>query len=186
MDDIKKHLKEAEAEMDAAVKHTITAFAKIRAGKATPALVDGLLVSYYGSPTPMGQVASVTVPDPHTISIKPWEKSTIPEIVKSVRDSDLQLNPIAEADLVRINIPPLSGDRRKDLVKMAKNEAEDGKISIRNARKEANNALRNLQKEGVAEDLIKRAEDDVQKLTDAYSKKIDELFAVKEKEITTV
>jgi len=143
-------------------------------------------VKYYDNDTPITQVASISTPDARSIIIKPWEKSTIGEIEKAIINSDLGFNPQNDGEIVRINIPPLTEERRVNLTKQAKNEAEEGKISIRNARKDANDQLKKLQKEGTAEDDVKRAEDKVQALTDDYVKRIDEILEQKEKEIMTV
>jgi len=185
-EEIQLFLDDAKEHMEKAVSHFAADLAKIRAGKAMPNMLDGLTVSYYGSVTPIHQVASVNTPDARTLAIKPWEKSMIQEIEKAIINSDLGLNPQNNGEMVLINIPPLTEERRKNLVKQVKNEAEHGKVSIRNVRKDANESLRKLVKEGVAEDEVKRAEDEVQKLTDSYSAKIDKLVVVKEDEIMTV
>ncbi len=185
-EDIKFYLDHAKELMEKSVEHTRAELQKLRAGKAMPNMLDDLRVEYYGNPTPIGQVASINTPDARTIVIKPWEKSLIGEIERSIINSDLGLNPQNDGELVRINIPPLSEERRIMLVKHAKNEAENGKISIRNARKEANDNLKQLQKDGASEDVVKKAEADVQKLTDDFSKKIDEILVKKEEEIMTV
>lgn len=186
MEEIDFYLDHAKEMMDKAVVHANAELSKIRAGKAMPNMLDGIEVDYYGSPTPLNQVASVTTPDARTLSVKPWEKSMIAEIEKAIRNSDLGLNPQNDGELVRINIPPLTEERRVLLVKQAKSEAENGKISIRNARKEVNDSLKKLQKDGVSEDEVKNAEGEVQKLTDSYSAKIDDLFSTKEKDIMTI
>lgn len=183
-EEINMYLDDAKEQMEKAVKHTISEFNKIRAGKPTASMFDSVMVDYYGSQTPLAQVANISIPDVKTVVIKPWEKSMVAEITRAIRDSNLGLNPMGEADLVRINIPALSGERRQDLVRQAKHEAEEGKIGIRNARKNTNNALRDI--EGVSEDLVKGAENKVQALTDDYTKKIDALLEAKEKDITTV
>lgn len=183
-EEIKLYLETAEEMMENAVNHTINEFAKIRAGKAMPSMLDGVEVEYYGNMTPLNQVAGVTTPDARTLSVKPWEKSLIPEIEKAIINSGLGLNPQSDGEQIRINIPPLTEERRLQLMKQVKSEAENGKISIRNARKDTNDSLKKL--DGVSEDLIKDAENDVQKLTDQYSHKIDELVTVKEKDIMTV
>jgi ribosome recycling factor len=159
---------------------------KIRAGKATPNMLDGLTVEYYGSLTPLNQVSSITTPDARTILIKPWEKSMLPEIEKAIRNANLGFNPQNDGECVRINVPPLTEERRKELVKIVNKEGEATKIRIRNVRKETNEDLKKLLKEGVAEDLVKDAEIKVQKLTDSYIAKIDELLSKKEIEIMTV
>lgn len=186
MEEIALYLDEAKELMEKAVDHTVAELVKIRAGKAMPSMLDGLMVDYYGSPTPLQQVASVNTPDARTIAIKPWEKGMVPEIEKAIKNSDLGLNPQNDGETVRLNIPPLTEERRKELVKKAKSEGENGKISVRNARKDINDALKKLLKEGASEDEVKRAEEKVQTLTDAYSKKIDEIIAKKEIDIMTV
>lgn len=186
MEEIEFYLEHAKETMDKTVEHTQHELAKIRAGKAMPNLLDGLEVEYYGAKTPLNQVASVTTPDPRTIAIKPWEKGMISEIERAIINSDLGLNPQNDGELVRINIPPLTEERRVTLVKHARTEAENGRISIRNIRKDTNDQLKKLGKENVSEDLIKDAEDQVQKLTDTHVKKIDELLAKKEDDIMTI
>ena len=184
MEDIDFYLEHAKETMDKTVQHTSQELSKIRAGKAMPNLLDGLLVEYYGSQTPIHQVASVTTPDARTIAIKPWEKSMIQEIERTIMNSDLGLNPQNDGELIRINIPPLTEERRLTLVKHAKAEAENGRISIRSIRKDTNDHLRKL--DGVSEDLIKDAETKVQNMTDSHVKKIDQLLEAKEKDIMTV
>jgi ribosome recycling factor len=187
MEDIDFYLEHAQDSMDKTVAHTAKEFSKIRAGKASPNMVDSLEVAYYGSQAPLNQVASVTAPDARTIAIKPWEKSMIQEIERAIINSDLGLNPQNDGELIRINIPPLTEERRASLVKQVKNEAEQGKISLRNIRKETNDSLKKLLKEeGISEDLIKDAEDEVQKITDVHVKKIDDLTEAKEKDIMTI
>jgi len=184
MEDIEIYLETAEEMMDKAIQHTKNEFAKIRAGKAMPAMVEGVEVEYYGNMTPLNQVASVNTPDARTISIKPWEKNMLQEIERAIINSGLGFNPQSDGEQIRINIPPLTEERRLQLMKQVKAEAENGKISIRNARKETNDSLKKL--DGVSEDLIKNAEEDVQKLTDKYSGLIDQLVVAKEKDIMTV
>ncbi len=186
MEDIEFYLEEAKEMMEKAIGHTVTEFGKIRAGKAMPNMLDGLMVEYYGTPTPINQVATVNTPDARTLAIKPWEKNMIQEIEKAIINSDLGLNPQNDGEMVRINIPPLTEERRTQLVKHARNEAENGRISVRNDRKQVMDQLKQLLKEHVSEDEVKRAEDNVQELTDAYIKKIDDLLKLKEEEIMTV
>ena len=186
MEEIQLQLEETQELMQKAVDHTSTELVKIRAGKAMPNLLDGVMVSYYGAPTPLQQVASITTPDARTLSIKPWEKNLISEIERSIINSDLGLAPQNNGERIILTIPPLTEERRKNLAKQAKMECENGKISIRTVRKDSNIALKQLQKEGASEDEIKRAEDTVQKLTDQYSSKIDELLVKKEVEIMKV
>lgn len=186
MEDIELYLDTARESMDSAVSYTSKELTKIRAGKAMPSMLDGLMVEYYGSPTPIAQVASINTPDARTIVVKPWEKSMISEVEKAIINSDLGLNPQNDGEMVRLNIPVLTEERRKNLVKQAKQVAEDGKIRVRSIRKDTNSSLKSLLNEGASEDAVKGGEDDVQKLTDQYSQKIDELFAAKEKDIMTI
>lgn len=180
------YLDETRELMQKAVVHVSQELVKIRAGKAMPTMLQGLNVDYYGSSTPINQVASITTPDARTLMVKPWEKNMITEIEKAIRNSDLGLNPQNDGEQVIINIPQLTEERRQLLVKQVKHEGEQGKVSVRNIRKDTNDSLKQLQKEGVSEDEIKRAEDKVQDLTDQHTKKIDELMEKKEKEIMTV
>lgn len=184
MEEISIYLETAQEMMEKAIQHTKDAFAKIRAGKALPNMLDGIEVEYYGNMTPLNQVAGVTTPDARTLSVKPWEKGMLQEIERAIINSGLGFNPQNDGEQIRINIPPLTEERRLQLMKQVKGEAENGKISIRNARKETNDSLKKL--EGVSEDLVKNAEDDVQKLTDKYTSKIDQLVEIKEKDIMTV
>lgn len=186
MEEIQMYLDEAKELMDKSVKHVRSELVKIRAGKANASMLDGIMVEYYGTPTPLSQMSSITTPDARTLMIKPWEKSVIPNIEKAIINSDLGLNPQNDGEQVIINIPSLTEERRQSLVKQVKHEGEQGKISIRNIRKDINDSLKQLQKEGASEDEIKRAEDKVQELTDQHVKQIDEILEGKEKEIMTV
>jgi ribosome recycling factor len=186
MEEIELYLDEAKELMQKAVDHTAAELVKIRAGKAMPNLLDGVFVNYYGSPTPLSQVSSVTTPDARTLAIKPFERNLISEIEKAIINSDLGLAPQNNGEIIILTIPALTEERRLQLVKNAKGECETGKISIRTVRKDTNESLRKLQKEGASEDAVKRAEDQVQKFTDAYSAKIDELLAKKEVDIMKV
>lgn len=186
MEEIELYLEEAKELMEKAILHVNFAFGKIRAGKATPGMLDGIMVEYYGNPTPLNQVSSINTPDARSIIIKPWEKNIIPEIEKSIINSDIGLNPQNDGEIIRLNVPPLSEERRLQLVKQAKHEAEQGRISVRNIRKDTNDHLRKLVKEHVSEDAVKNAEIDVQELTDKYIEKIEELLGNKEKDIMTV
>lgn len=184
---IKQILKETEDKMVKAVDVTRQEFIKIRTGKATTALLDGIKVDYYGSMVPLKQVANVGVSDVHTIIVQPWEKSMIPPIEKAILMANLGLNPINDGTIVRVPIPPLNEERRKELVKLVKKFAEDGKIAIRNVRRDAIEHLKKAEKqEHFSEDERKRGESEVQKLTDKYIKEIDNLVALKEKEIMEV
>jgi ribosome recycling factor len=186
MEEIQLYLEEANSLMDKSVQHTVSELVKIRAGKAMPNFLDGIMVAYYGTPTPLQQVASVTTPDARTLAIKPWEQKLIPEIEKAIINSDLGLNPQNNGEMVLLTVPPLTEERRKNLVKQVKHECENGKISVRNIRKETNDELKKLLKEGASEDEVKRAEDTVQKMTDQHSLKIDELYSKKEAEIMKI
>ncbi len=179
-------LDEAKELMDKSIQHTNAELTKIRAGKAMPNMLDGIMVDYYGVASPINQVSSVTTPDARTLAIRPFEKNLISAIEKAIKDSGLGFNPQNDGEAIRITIPALTEERRKQLVKQVKQEIENGKISLRNIRKETNEALKKLQKEGAPEDAIKMAEDKVQKLTDGFSVKVEELLAKKEAEIMTV
>jgi ribosome recycling factor len=172
--------------MAAAHSHLEKELVHIRAGKASPTMLDGVLVEYYGSMTPLAQVSNVSTPDARTIAVQPWEKNLIPVIEKAIMSADLGLNPDNNGEIIRINIPVLTEERRKSLVKQAHAEGEHAKVSIRLARKDANESLKKLQKEGLSEDLEKDAEAEVQKLTDDYGKKIDALVDAKEQDIMTI
>ncbi|WP_405573856.1 ribosome recycling factor [Winogradskyella sp. Asnod2-B02-A] len=182
-EDIKFIIDSAKEAMDAAIKHLEKQLINIRAGKASPAMLGSVMVDYYGSQTPLSQVANVNTPDGRTITVQPWEKSMLQEIERGIMIANLGFNPMNNGDTIIINVPPLTEERRRDLAKQAKTEAEDAKIGIRNSRKEANNDIKNSE---VSEDLQKNAEIDVQTLTDTYVKKIDAILEVKEKEIMTV
>ena len=186
MNDVKHYLDQAEEKMEMAVAFLDESLAHIRAGKANPKILDGIRVNYYGSMSPISNVANVSVPDARTITITPWEKSMFKEIEKAIINSDLGITPENNGEVIRISIPPLTEERRKTLVKQSKGEAEQAKISVRNARRDAIEGLKKAVKEGMPEDVEKDAEGSVQKLHDKYLKKIDELFAAKEKEILTV
>lgn len=186
MEEIELFLEEAKELMQKAVDHTASELVKIRAGKAMPNLLDGVMVMYYGTPTPLQQVSSVTTPDARTLTIKPFERSLISEIEKAIINSDLGLAPQNNGEIIILTIPALTEERRLQLVKNAKSECETGKISIRSVRKDTNESIRKLQKEGASEDAIKKAEEQVQKFTDSSSLKIDELFAKKEADIMKV
>ena len=186
MEEINLFLEEAKDTMQKAIKHTEVELAKIRAGKAMPSMVESVMVDYYGTATPLNQVGSVTTPDARSIVIKPWEKKLIAEIEKAIRDANLGFNPTNDGDLVRIAIPPLTEERRKSLVKQVKAEGETGKVRIRNIRKDTNEELRKLLKDGASEDDVKNAEDKVQTLTNDFIAKIDVILTKKESEIMTI
>lgn len=184
--EVKDYLEPAEEKMEMAVAYLDESLAHIRAGKANPKILDPIRVDYYGSAAPISNVANVSVPDARTIVITPWEKSMFREIEKAIINSDLGIMPENNGEVIRISIPPLTQERRVALVKQSKGEAENAKVSVRNARREAIEGLKKAVKQGMSEDVEKDAETSVQKLHDKYLKKIDELFAAKEKEILTV
>ena len=186
MAEVKDFLDPAEEKMEMAVIYLDETLARIRAGKANPKLLDALRVDYYGSPAPIGNVANISVPDARTITIQPWEKSMFKEIEKAIINSELGITPENNGEIIRLSIPPLTEDRRKQLVKQSKAEAETAKVSVRNARRDAIDGLKKAIKQGMSEDVEKDAEAQVQKLHDKYLKRIDDLFAAKEKEILTV
>lgn len=186
MADIKEFEKKAEAKMQGAVEFLEESLAHIRAGKANPRILDGIKLDYYGSLTPLSGVASISTPDAKTIVIQPWEKNMLSEIERTIINSDLGLNPNNDGEVIRLLIPPLTEERRKALVKQSKQEAEDAKISVRNARRDAIDAIKKSVKDGTPEDVAKDGEASVQKLHDKYIKQVDELLAAKEKEIMTV
>ena len=172
--------------MQAAIVHLEKKLLNIRAGKASPSMLGSVMVEYYGSPTPLNQVGNVSTPDARTISIQPFEKSLIPEIEKGIMVANLGFNPMNNGESVIINVPPLTEERRRDLAKHATAEAEDSKVGVRNDRKNANNEIKKLEKDGLSEDMVKNTEVDIQELTDSFIKKIDEMLSAKEKEIMTV
>jgi ribosome recycling factor len=176
----------AKESMENTLIHLDKSFLNIRAGKASPAMLGGVKVEYYGSLTPLSQVANINVPDARTLTVTPWEKNMLHPIEKAIMIANLGFNPMNNGDNIIINIPVLTEERRRDLVKQAKAEAEDAKIGIRNARKDANTDIKKLEKDGLSEDVCKGAEADVQSLTDSYIKKIDELLSAKEAEIMKV
>ena len=169
--------------MDGAMAHLEKAFIKIRAGKASPMMLSTVKVEYYGSPTPLSQVANINTPDARTISVQPWEKSILHDIETAIMNANIGFNPMNNGEMVIINVPPLTEERRRDLVKQAKAEAEDAKVSTRTARQEANKELKKLE---ISEDVLANAEVDVQELTDNYIKKVDAFFDIKEAEIMKV
>ncbi len=177
-------LASAKEAMDAAIAHLEKAFMKIRAGKASPAMLSSVMVDYYGSQTPLSQVANVNTPDGRTISVQPWEKSMLAEIEKAIMVANLGFNPMNNGETIIINVPPLTEERRRDLAKQAKAEAEHAKVGVRNARQEANKEVRAL--EDASDDLKKNTEGDIQELTDTYGKKIDTFLGAKEAEIMKV
>lgn len=186
MTDPKTYLAPAEEKMELAVAYLEETLARIRAGKANPKILDGVRVDYYGSLAPISNVANISVPDARTIVITPWEKSMFKVIEKAIINSEVGIMPENNGEVIRLAIPPLTEDRRKALVKQCKGEAENAKVSVRNARREAIDGLKKAVKSGMPEDVEKDAEAQVQKVHDKFLKRIDDIFAAKEKEILTV
>lgn len=182
-EEIELILEEAKDQMQGAITHLEKAFVKIRAGKANPVMLSTVQVDYYGSLTPLSQVANVNTPDARTLSVQPWEKALLPEIEKAIINSNLGFNPMNNGDFIIISVPPLTEERRRDLVKQAKAESEDAKISVRSARQEANKELKKIE---ISEDVLKDAESDVQELTNSFITKIDDALKLKESEIMKV
>ena len=178
---------DAEERMEKAVSNMDKDFAKLRTGRASASLVEGIKVDYYGTPTPISQLASVAVPDSRTITIQPWDKGGFSAVEKAILKSDLGLTPINDGKIIRISIPPLTEDRRKDLVKVSRKYAEDAKVAVRNVRRDANDQLKKLEKDkAISEDELKKGNDDVQKLTDKYVAEADKKCQAKEKEIMDI
>ncbi|UPT71762.1 MAG: ribosome recycling factor [Flavobacterium sp. JAD_PAG50586_2] len=186
MEEIEFILDSAQESMTGSIAHLEKEFLNIRAGKASPQMLGSVFVDYYGSQTPLSQVSNVNVPDARTITIQPYEKSMLHAIEKAIMIANLGFNPMNNGENIIINVPALTEERRRDLVKQAKAEAEDAKIGIRNARKDANTDIKKLEKEGTSEDICKTAEDDIQKLTDGFIRKVEEHLAAKEAEIMKV
>jgi ribosome recycling factor len=173
--------------MEGAIQHLEKELTKVRAGKASPQMLQGLMVDYYGTPTPLEQVANVNTPDPKTINIQPWEKTMLKEIEKTIINSNLGFNPQNTGDIIRINVPPLTEERRKELVKKAKEEAEKAKVIVRNIRREGNEDAKKLEKgKTISEDEVKLLEKEIDDLTKKFIEKTDQVLAAKEKDILTI
>ena len=184
MKEIQNKLQQQMEKTIEALKHE---FSTIRAGRANAQMLDKIRVDYYGTPTPINQVGSISVPEPRTLVINPWDKSAMKEIEKAIRNSDLGLNPTNDGEVIRLNVPALTEERRKELCKQAKKASEEFKVRLRNERRDANDKLKKLEKEGeITEDDLKKAQDNVQKMTDKYTKEVDVLLEVKEKDIMAV
>ena len=182
--DIKKNL---DAKMDQSITALKNNLSKVRTGRANPALLDSIHVEYYGSMVPLSQVANVSLLDARTISVQPWEKNMSAKVEKAIRESDLGLNPASLGDLIRVPMPPMSEERRKEMTKLARNEGESSKVAVRNLRRDANEAVKKLVKDKLAsEDEQKRAEADIQKTTDKHIAEIDSLVAAKEQDILAI
>ncbi|MDR1725487.1 MAG: ribosome recycling factor [Bacteroidales bacterium] len=185
-EEAKKLLDEAKQTMNGAVVHLQKELVKLRAGKASPQMLEGVKVDYYGTPTPIENIANISTPDPKQIVIQPWEKSMLTAIDKAILAANLGFTPKIDADVVRITLPPITEERRKDLVKRSKTEAEDAKIAIRNVRRNILEKVKKLKDKGVSEDEIKQAEKELQDLTDKNVKETDAVIALKEKEIMSI
>lgn len=185
-EEVQLYIDDAKDKMKKALTHLENELLKVRAGKANPSMLQGVQVDYYGSKVPLTQVSNVSTTDARTIVIQPWEKKIIDAIEKAVFAANLGLTPINNGEIIRINIPPLTEERRRDLVKQVKHEGENAKVSIRNARREAIDEIKKLQKQGIPEDEIKKAEEEMQKHTDGYSKKVEDILHHKETEIMAV
>lgn len=182
-EDVKFVIDAARESMEKALEHLEKELVKIRAGKASPSMLSSVMVEYYGSMTPLSQVSNINTPDGRTLSVQPWEKNLIPEIESAIMNANLGFNPMNNGEMVIINVPPLTEERRKQLVKQAKSEAEDAKVSVRAARQEANKEVKALD---ISEDLEQNAEIDIQELTDQFTEKIDNILEAKEAEIMKV
>ncbi|HMI01534.1 MAG TPA: ribosome recycling factor [Pedobacter sp.] len=183
---IKKQLQDAQVSMDKAILHCESELTKIRAGKASAGMLDGIVVDYYGSATALSQVASINTPDARTLIVQPWEKNMLVPIERAIMEANIGINPQNDGIMIRLVVPPLTEERRKDLVKKVKEEAERGRITVRNIRKDANEKIKKLKGESVSDDEIKTGEAEVQKITDAYIIKVDKHAELKEKDIMTV
>lgn len=185
-EEVTLNIEMAEESMDKAIDHLQKELVKIRTGKASPAILGGVLVSYYGNPTPLNQVANISTSDARTLVIQPWEKSMLPVIEKSIFETNLGITPMNDGEVIRLAIPPLTEERRRDLVKQAKGLGEEAKVSLRSARHKAMDFLKKAVKDGYPEDAGKRREKEVDDLTHKYNEKVDKLIEVKEKDIMTV
>jgi len=180
-------IKDANDRMKKSIEAVRDELAKLRTGRASTALLDHLTVEYYGNPTPLNQVASVSVLDARTLSVNPWEKKMVPVVEKAIQESDLGLNPVTAGDVIRVPLPALTEERRKEMTKLVRSEGENGKVAVRNIRRDANNHLKEMLKnKEIAEDEEKRALDEIQQLTDDFVAKIDDMIAEKEKQILEV
>jgi len=180
-------MEDAESRMNKTIEHLSSDFASMRAGRANPAMVERIMVNYYGALTPLNQMANINVPEARLLVINPWDKGSIAEIEKAIMKSDLGITPSNDGNVIRLNVPQLTEDRRKDLVKVVKKRAEEGKVAIRNIRREANDMIKASEKDKmVSEDASKKGLDEIQKVTDKYIKDIDQILQMKEKEIMEV
>lgn len=185
-DEVQLVIEDAQERMVFPIEHLKQELSKIRAGKASPAILESVMVEYYGTPTPISQVANLSAPDPRTIAVQPWERSSIPMIEKAIMQANIGLNPSNDGNVIRVPVPPLNEERRKSLVKQVRAEVESAKVSIRNVRRDVNEEFKKLTKDGLAEDSAKDAEGKVQKFTDEAIRTVDELLKLKEADLMTV
>jgi ribosome recycling factor len=185
-EEVQLNLEDAKEKMDKAVSHLETELVKIRAGKASVHILDGLFVDYYGTNTPLNQVANINTPDAKTIAIQPWEKNMIDPIEKAILQANIGITPANNGEIIRLVFPPLTEERRRELTKQVKSMGEEAKVSVRNARRDANDEIKRMQKDGLSEDLAKDAEAEVQELTDGYVQSVDKHVEEKEKDIMTI
>lgn len=186
METIESTIGSGKADMEKTVAHLLDELNKVRAGKASPSMLNGIMVNYYGTPTMLSQVANIGTPDGRTLSIQPWEKKILGDIERAIFEANLGLTPMNDGEFVRLNIPPLTEERRKQLVKQTKGLAEDAKVSLRNSRQKMMEFIKKEVKDGYPEDAGKKKEDEVQNMTTAFGKKVDDIIASKEKDIMTV
>ncbi len=185
-EEVQLNLEVSQEKMEKAISHLDAELGKVRAGKASIHILDGIFVDYYGTNTPLNQVANINTPDAKTIAIQPWEKKMIDPIEKAILHANIGITPINNGELIRLVFPPLTEERRKDLTKQVKSMGEEAKVSVRNARRDANEEIKKLQKDGLSEDLAKDAEVVIQEVTDRFIKKVDALIEAKEKDIMTI
>lgn len=185
-DELDLIIEESSEDMGKAIAHLESELIKVRAGKATPNIVDGIVVDYYGNPTPINQVGNISVADARTLTIQPWEKNMLQPIERAIIAANIGINPQNDGNMIRLFLPPLTEERRRELVKRALNEGEQSKVAIRSIRREAMEQIKKLQKNGMSEDVTKDAEDSIQQLTDKYIALVEKHLATKEKEIMTV
>lgn len=185
-EEAKMILKDAKDSMEGSMEHLDREFLKIRTGKANPQMLAGVKAEFYGVLTPIEQMSNINTPDPRQIVVQPWDKNTLPDIERAIINANLGFNPQNDGEIIRIAVPPLTEERRLELVKKAKAEAEDTKVGIRNIRRSANDMAKGLKDEGYSEDMISNLEIDIQELTDKFIKKVDEVLVEKEKDITTI
>lgn len=185
-DELRLIIEESKTSMEKAIRHLETELVKIRAGKATPNMLDGIVVDYYGAPTPLAQVGNISVADARTLTIQPWEKNMLQPIERAIIAANIGINPQNDGNIIRLFLPPLTEERRRELVKRAQQEGEHSRVAIRSIRREAMEQVKKLQKNGLSEDVARQAEEEVQELTDRFIQLVDKHLNTKEKEIMTV